>query len=1070
MGTQDGLCRFDGYEFVVYRRQHRVKNTLSSNFISSLAEDNEGNIWVGTQNRGLNRLNTRTGSISVFENDSTNPKSMSNNVIWTLMRDAKGRIWAGTSQGVNIFVPQSGTFTRIIHNPQDSTSLNHNQVRAFAEAKDGTVWIGTQNGLNCYNPQTRSITRFSLPLSDEMPTNNFITALFLDANGILWIGTDAGVLNRFDTKKHVFTTFRCNHGENLADNYVRAIKQDAQERLWIGTNTGGLLCFHPQTSTMTACKREAHTIKSLPENTVISLLVEPSGTLWVGTNNGGVCRTLPYPQRFTSIGEQRAVALHPASEALQSTIIRALREDRNGNLWVGTRGGGLYWFSPREMRIERIALPFKKLQPSSNALPQSSNQASNQATSQPTERVWSILQTRAGTLWIGTDNGVYVLDATTKRVQWTFNNTPNDSTSLSSNLVRSLLEDADGNIWIGTRNEGVNRYNPQTRTNTIFKHNPTNPNSLPANNVWSLLQDRSGTIWLGTVAGGLARFDAARSVFTSFRTNTEDSSSIINDIVWSLAEDRTGTLWAGTNGGLARFDAATQTFSNFTRAHGLPNDVMYGVVEGSDGYLWLSTNGGLSKFHPHTGEVRNYEVSSGLQGNEFNGNACCRGASGKLYFGGSQGWTMFYPDSIRDKHFQPPLAITNLRRTTSKGAQEETLFSSEEITVLPNTYALSLDIAAFDFTAPEKIRYRYMLRGFDENWSITDAQHRRITYTNLPAGEYTLIAQATNSDGIWSKHSQQVRIIVIPPWWQTWWFRLSMILVCGMSIAGGVQWRLYAAKRDNQKLTALVKERTNALAEANQEMEIVNQTLHEQNQELKALNAEKNEFLGIVSHDLKNPLSAVRGMAEILAESDSADASVLLKAIVNTSDRMLDLVKNLLDVNRMETQGIQLFCVELPAVAALEMKVEEYSGAASEKNIQFHLDYSDASTTAFADEQAFMQVLDNLLSNAVKYSPHGKNIWVSCEAQAKTTQVRIKDEGQGMTEDDLKQLFGKFAKLSARPTDGEHSTGLGLSIVKKLVESMNGKIWCESEYGKGATFILELPHNAPHNTPLTLQA
>jgi signal transduction histidine kinase/ligand-binding sensor domain-containing protein len=1040
-GTQDGLCRYDGYSFLTFRAKKNDSTSLAVSAISALMVDSKGTLWVGTEGGGLSRYNAHNRSFTTFRHDPQNPSSLADDVIESLCEDAQGTLWIGTEHGgLNRFNPQKNTFSAFKHDPANARTIGANRVYNVVQGQNGTLWVSTYGGgLNSFDPKTGVFTRFQHDSSNSNSlSNDFVYSIVQDQQGILWVATYGGGLNTFNpaTGQWKCFTHHPNNPASMSHNQLRALALDARGKLWVGTDGAGVYVFDRTTEQFQRLQARPSDPITLSGNFIRSFFCDASGVMWVGTNVAGICCSAPTAHKFALFRKEE-----PAGAAsLSDNVVRYLHEGIDGTLWVGTNNGGLNAMnrSTGEFHVwRRDSLKNNKL---SNGT------------------VWTIANAPNGMLWVGTHEGLNLFHPRSETFEVLLHK-PNDSSSLTTNLVRALQPAQDGSLWVGLiNNGGLCRLNPATKKCVRYLHDPKNPRSLGSNYVRALLETRGGRLWVGTWSGGLCRFDPVSNDFTVFKSTTHNPRGLRSNVIRVLFEDRAGTVWAGTPEGLHRLDDSEKgVFTCFTTEDGLPNNVIYSIQEDNSGNLWLGTNNGLCRFHPRTKQCRSYTVADGLQSNEFNGLASCRTHDGMMYFGGVEGFNGFHPDSVRDNPFAPPVVLTDLTLYNVRAALDTAIELAHTVTVRHEDN-VTIAFAALEYSRPAANRFTYILQGLDKRWTEAGTRHEA-TYTNLPPGEYVFCVRAANSDGVWNNEGRKLHLVVLPPWWMTWWFRsLCVLALCGL-IAGGYRWRVaYLLKRANE-LQRVIDEQTFELRDTNAELQILNRDLVQRNEELAAFNAEKNEFLGIVSHDLKNPIGVILGLAELIESNDLDEREVrsLMSQIIRSSERMLELVKNLLDINRLETGGMAMHLMSLNLAPLVEASTEQFFSLAEAKNIKLEWRNDAYSSIVNGDEQALVQVLENLISNAIKYSPQGKNVWVRLTSSTEAVRVEITDEGPGISELDMKRMFGKFARLSAKPTGGEHSTGLGLSIVKKLVEAMNGRVWCESELGKGATFVVELP-------------
>ncbi|MCS6809271.1 MAG: ATP-binding protein, partial [Candidatus Kapabacteria bacterium] len=651
-----------------------------------------------------------------------------------------------------------------------------------------------------------------------------------------------------------------------------------------------------------------------------------------------------------------------------------------------------------------------------------------------------------------------------------------------------------GFLWIPTQGGGLHLLNPEIGTMQRYRHIPGDPTSINTDSLRAVFEDSKGRLWVATSGYGLLLFSREKGVIATYQT------SLSNNTVTSIFEDSAGRLWIATASGLNRLiergTPQEYRFQRFSAKDGLPSEFVYGMCEDAEGNLWMSTNNGLVCFTPSTGAIRTFDVHDGLQSNEFNTGAFYKGSDGRLYFGGIRGYNFFQPAQVLSYKPPPlPVILISFKVHDRVRAFAQPLADLTDITLEYDENEISFEFVALDYTgASKQIRYKYMLENFDTEW-IQSGTRRYAAYTNLEPGEYRFRVQAMSGTNPLHNAGDgtSIRIRIRPPFWRTWWFRLSSVAIGLLLLWGGVQWRLRGIQRQNEILEEQVRLRTEELMQANEYIQRQNVQLHDQNialelaiAELAELNREKSEFLGIVAHDLKNPLTGIMLSVQLIERyrkrMSDTELGDMLRKIYVSAERMFGIVKNLLDINAIES-GKFTFAIEAVSLCDIaHSAIEDYRSRAAAKDIRLIYEtYPESQHTAFlalCDKAAVAQIVDNLVSNAVKYSPRGKQVWVrvyDCSPEdlekklveqgipltralpSGTIIVAVQDEGPGISDADKAKLFGRFVKLSARPTGDEDSTGLGLSIVKKMVEAMNGTVWCESEYGKGATFLVALP-------------
>jgi ligand-binding sensor domain-containing protein/signal transduction histidine kinase len=765
-GTQDGLNRYDGYSFAIYKQTLTDSTSLSDNGIWSLCRDSSGDIWIGTTRGGLNRYHTARGLFTHYTHDSHDSTSISDNNITSVFQDSRGIVWAGTlTGGVNLLAPGKRSFARLSHIPFDSTSLADNAVWAVSEDRSGVIWIATWGGLCRYNPSPRettepgsgSLRRYSHdPHRQETIASNRIRTILAGQDGRIWIGTWGQGLDCLDARTGVIAHYTASSPapHRLSSNLILSLHEDTHGTLWIGTGDAGLNCLDLHTGAIKQFSHVPNQARSLNNDIICSLYEDKSGILWIGTGAGGINVFDRLRNRFPHFQ-----SMDHTQEGLSGNDVWSLVEDPGGSIWIGTYGAGLN-------RFDRSSGVFTHYQNNPRV-----------PTSLAHNNVISLTVSRTGELWVGTEGGGLDRLNVARGTFTHYRHVPHDTNSLVQNEITALHEDAEGNLWIGTNGGGLDKLDRARKTFIHFAPDETSPTALPAGTVLALCEDASGYLWVGTYGGGLARLDPATDKFQRYQSVAGQANCLNNNTVLSLYADPSGTLWVGTyNGGLNEFDRKADTWRHYTESDGLPNNVIYGILPDQKGRLWLPTNKGLARFTPATGEVRVFDVTDGLQGNEFNQGASYRSRSGMMYLGGINGFNAFFPDSVCDNPHVPAVFLTSLRVFDRAVPLPQALSTTNAITLQHDQNFLSFEYVALGFTVPAKNQYRYMLEGLDKSW--IDAGHRRYaSYTNLDPGIYTLRICASNNDGIWNDTGTSMAITIVPPYWRTWWFRVAVVAV-----------------------------------------------------------------------------------------------------------------------------------------------------------------------------------------------------------------------------------------------------------------------------------------------------
>jgi ligand-binding sensor domain-containing protein/signal transduction histidine kinase len=799
IGTEDGLNRFDGYHFKVFRPDADNPFSLSDRWITSLVEDPQGTLWVGTRLGGLNRYDPRTGEFTRFLHDPVDPESLSHDHVTALFPDEQG-LWIGTENGLDHIDYRNGSVTHLRSFADDPNSLSSNMITSLYKDNHDVLWIGTlDGGLNRYNQSGNSFQTYKYNNEDpDSLSSNRVLSIQGDETGNLWVGTANG-LNRFELDGNFFTRFMHSEADSnsLGGNSVFSIYRDRSGGLWVGTNNG-LDRYDPWSKRFIHHHHQPTVANSLDNNVVYAIHEDLSGVLWVGTYGGGLNKYNRQQDRF-------AYYRHNPDDpnSLSDDFVLPIAVDPNGIAWIGTQGTGLNRFNPVTSRFIQYRHD-----------PTNPNSLGN-------DEVFALLLDHTGILWIGTSSGLDRFDSTANEFTHYYPD-PGDPNSLSGAPIFTLYEDQNEELWIGT-GRGLDQFDPVSQTFVHYQSDEKDPDSLYGNQVTSIFKGQGQELWVGTFDDGLKRIDPQGTGITRYVNNPDDPHSLGSNSILCLVQDRQGRLWIGTTGGgLNRYEPETNAFTRFTEKEGLPNNVIYGILEDFSGNLWLSTNFGLSRFDPVTQTFRNFTASDGLQSNEFNQNAFARDSQGNLYFGGINGFNVFSPARIEDNPYAPPVVLTSITQDGRPLNRDVTPEALQEITLTWPQDAFEFEFTALAFGQPSKNQYAYKLENFEANWNNIGTQ-RNGRYTNLPGGTYTLRLRGSNNDGTRREDGLSIRITVVPPFWETWWFRGVLLVVLAGVIAGGYRLRLKSIEGRNRELERLVKNRTADLEKRSLEIEALYQ-------------------------------------------------------------------------------------------------------------------------------------------------------------------------------------------------------------------------------------------------------
>ncbi len=1032
IATQDGLNRYDGYRFEVYQHDPEDPASLPGSWILALAEDAAGDLWIGTEGGGLARWRRSADAFVRFRHDPEDPASLSGDRVMSILIDRQGQVWLGTAEsGLNRLDPESGRFERFRHDPAEAGSLSDDYVQTLYEDRSGNLWAGTWGGLDRLAPDrfdasTRTFAHYRHdPAEPNSLSDDRILSILEDHLGRLWVGTMDG-LHRWDPEVEGFIRYVHDPAdpESLSQDRVRTLFEDRSQRLWVATD-GGLNLLLDASGRFARYRHDTADPSSLSNDRVTSIFQDSGGVLWIGTQGGGANKWNPATWAFSHFKADPA-----AEEGLSNPAVYGFSEDAEGKIWIATHGGVNV--------LDRTAGSFRHFRHDPGD-PESLSD----------DRVAALLHDRQGTLWVATlAGGLNRLDAGARGFE-RYRHDPGRPDSLAKDAVASLFEDRQGTLWVGTWGGGLDRFEGASGSAFAhYRHDPEDPASLSADRV-TAFAEAGADLWIGTFGGGLNRMDPSGGSFGRLRHDAERSTSLSNDTVYALHAGDSGALWAGTQEGLnrlERLDGAEAVFRRYLARDGLPNDSVWGIRSDGSGRLWISTNGGLSRLDPGTETFVNFDVSHGLQSNEFNWGAHYASRTGELFFGGTNGFNAFFPDRIGSNPHAPPVVLTRLTRFNQPLVFDRPLFDVEDIALSYRDHLLAFEFAALDFTAPERNRYRYRLEGFDDTW-VELGVERRVTFTSIEPGDYTLRVQGSNNDGEWNQEGLALALSVAPPFWRTWWFQSLAALFVASAVFAGYRIRTRAIRNRNILLEALVKERTRELEEAQEQLV--------RKEKLATL----GELAGSLAHEIRNPLGVIKNatyLLNVLRPPDDEDLKEQLDQIDQEVEYSNNIIGELLDFAREPAAGRRKFTLQQAAEQALD--AVEVPAAVE---LEHRLDGEPL--LVHADPAQVRSILVNLLQNAVQaVSGHG-TVRLECHrarsGESDIAFVSVIDTGAGIAADQLEKIFEPLFTTKAR------GIGLGLSLSQRYAGLNGGRIECDSEPGQGSIFRLVLPLLTDRSSP-----
>lgn len=1021
-GTADGLNRYDGYKTIVYQNNPIDSKSIKDNFITCILEDKNKTIWVSS-GTGLNRFNRDLNNFTRFSNQPKNPASISNNIVHCIYKDLRGNLWLGTLDGLNLLGKNGSSFIRYSNL---KNGVNGNNIICIFEDRKGNLWIGTDGGgLFQFNREICQFKAVPIQKNNDIISNNSITAITEDASGNLLIGTKGGGLVALNMEQHSFINYRHNESNpsSLSGDVVKSLLSTPKNGIWVGIENGGLNRLNPVNGSFSHYENNLDNPTSLSQKTPSAIYEDNQGNIWVGTHRGGVNLYCPAPNKFDFYTQGR--------NSLSFKDVKAFFEDKQGLLWIGTDGGGINIWNRK------------------TGFFQSYRHQKGNASSIGSDAILNIMQDKKGNIWVGTWGGglnLYTGNGQFKK----FLNNPAKTFSISSNNVWHIFEDSRSNLWIATSYGGLNLFDRKTERFTRITTDSHKKTSFLGNNVVSINEDKKRNLWFSTSDGGLNCLDINTGQFKHYFFQNKD---VLEGGVGNLRVifiDHKQRLWVGRKG-LYLFDYNKNSFSLYTNNPTLSNEQIQGITEDKNGILWISTSNGLFSFKPETKALRQYTSADGLQGLEFNQNACIRLASGEMLFGGFNGFNIFNPINIPKVKNASPVYITDLQifnKSVEYGQTGSPLKSpvgqAKEIRLQYNQSVFSLEYSALDYISPEETQYAYKLEGFDKNWNYVGTQ-RKATFTNLDPGVYTFHVKAATNAGVWNNKDTFVKIIILPPYWMTWWFRmLATLLLLSIAYSMFFYHRKFESKRlDEQKAREI------------QQMQL--------------------QFFTNISHEFRTPLSLIAGPLELIQKEEGILPRHLhyLQMMQRNVNRLLGLISELMDFRKVE-EGVLTLKV-MPGNLGIFVKelAGDFANMALQKNIRFNVNLPEPLTDVWFDHQVVEKIIINLIYNSFKYtadggtitigvlasmqnfvSPYENELVIKSNYQAiRQVYIRITDTGKGISKESIRYLFDRYYRITQ-----EHlGSGVGLAFVKSLTRLHKGSINVYSQLHKGTEIIIALP-------------
>lgn len=1003
IGTQSGLNRFDGYQFKQYRYDPKTPGSISADETQALFQDSKGRLWVGTQSGGLNLYHPETDTFSAYRHDPDDPHSLSFNAVQKIYEDSEGKLWVPTwGGGLNHFDPETGKAYAYRHDASDPSSIGADIIWDMGPGLGGTWWLATNNGLSHFDPKTRKFTNYyHEPGNPNSLMGNKISSVHQQANGIVWIGFHSEGLDRYDpsTGKITHYPYVPNQQNGLADGSINYIHEDAGGILWMGCDSG-LTRYDPKKNKFRHFLGNPNDPHAISTGRVWRIAEDAQRNLWMSTT-AGISVTRPANTVFGSYQRK------DGDEYLTTETYFSFANKDNRYLWAGTSLGLL--------RFDRWQENFEHWAPSPNP-----NDVSN--------RLNELKFTSDGRLLMISFKSLLEFDPEQETFKTFF--------QWSHPLTSWAIDPDDGTYWIGT-GEGLLFYDPKTGIKKLFQHNDKDPDSLAHNVVLALFFDSQKRLWVGTYGAGLDCFDPNTGAFIHHQADPDDPTAIANNAINQVVEGPDGTIWVATRSGLSRRDPDTGHFRSYWVKDGLPHPFINDILFDDSGYMWVSTDGGVVKLDTETDHFTYFDKTDGLLDNIFSGGASTRFADGTLVFGGD-GFNIFNP-SVMPRRAMGPVVLTDLQLFNESvplsTPQQETplkelLHRANHVELSYKEYVFAFRFAVLDYSFSDKHVFEYMMEGLDKDWIPARKGSRLAGYTNLDGGDYTLHVRARDKNGNYFKPAA-LNITIKPPPWKT---PLAYVLYVAV-ILGIIIGYVRAQQRKLEK-----------------EREIVHR--------LNEVDRLKDAFLANTSHELRTPLHGMIGLAEAVLDHHGQElddvANQNLEMIVASGQRLSNLINDILDFSKLEHNSLQCKIQPVDLLGTVRVVLGLTAPLLGTKELTLENNICKKLPAVLADENRLQQVLFNLVGNAVKFTEEGK-VSITATKVEDMIQVSVTDTGIGIPQDKVDDIFKAFLQADGSTAREYGGTGLGLAVTRKLVELQNGKIWVESKIGEGSTFSFSIP-------------
>ena len=998
IGTNDGLDRYNGYEFKHYKHDKYDKNSIANNYIVDIIEDKNGYIWVSTIG-GLSRINPDKDEIKNYysKEDSGN---LSNSNLWQILCTKDNRLIASTIDGLNVYDKNKDKFTRILYKEGE---LPSQYIYSLEEDINGHIWVGTDNGLVELDKDLNIVKSYQDAIGDSDVYN-----VYDDSKGNIWVCTLDNGLFKINLDDNSVENYKNNNSKiSIPSNNVRDIISDSEGKLWIATDKG-LCTFDYEREEFITYNKKSYQSNSLIDDEIFCLLKDSSGLIWIGTYSG--------ISRFNPNSNFTHFKLDPYEDnSISGNVIHGIYEDDDKTLWIGTNESGVNIINGESI---------KHL-----------NKENSNIVSDLIEDITGF----KNYIFIGTNEGLSVLvknDKTAKNYTIT-NYTTKDG--LPSNKIRSLFIDSKGYLWIGT-NKGLAILD--TNNNKIIDITYIlDEMGVSDKFIRAVYEDSKGNYYIGCfLEGGLIKINPNTKEYKIYKNIENDDSSISNNSIRYINEDLYGNILVGTSHGINILNLSTDKFNHYTEKDGLINNTIYGILVDKNNGIWMSTNAGISKLSTEDATFKNFTITDGLQSNEFNGRACFKSKDGNMYFGGINGFNVFNSQDIELSTFEPKVIFDNFEiNGTNKKDISNIKFKSNENNIKINFFTN-------DYKNTKTTQYYYKLEGLENEWNMTNSNS--LVFANLGSGDYTLKIKTITQHGVMSDESS-VHFTINPPIWR------SNYAICIYLILIIISILRYMHKVNT--LDRLVNERTNKLRkEMEKNEQLFKKVLSlEQNKNNYFVNLSHELRTPL------NVLSSINQLIKEFTKKDNFITPEKLSYYMGIMDRncsrLLSLINNLIDHTKIENNSYIINKKDEDIVYLVEETVIDMKDYIEEKGLELIFDTDVEEKVIRCDKVDIERCIINLVGNAVKFTHEGGLIEVLLQDLDDKVKIIVKDNGIGISEENQKIIFDRFNQVVDESSEQKGGSGLGLTITKQLITLHNGEIYVESEVGVGSEFIIILP-------------